>query len=339
MGSGRDWLDKASQELDALARRIKDDPEDAWRAVVLIARLRGAPDEPELSASIDALLPGLLSAAGTPDCDALLDAFADELESLEDPWGPLMDALLDIDDALGALALRGAEEEAGELSVRVAALTSLYPERVVELNSFAQMRLETVRDDSYTAEVWRTVAHAPAQLLADALPVQAHHGAEELGRLASKHAWLGALYSKLRRFIDEAAEAISAGILASINPAGSQPDFAASLSASAGTSRRIELVWGEFPCVELTVGESIALDVPPTCQLWYALDGASSSFPDANWKFERDESPVLIVATESSNAQTLEDALTIGGRVAGLILVERVDTEGNRIITKRTSSL
>jgi tetratricopeptide (TPR) repeat protein len=320
------WIYKASQELDVLAGSLGDDPEDAWRAVVLSARLRGAPDGPTLPASIDVLLPKLLLAAGSLDCDALLDTFADELESLEDPWGPLMDALLDIDDALGVLALSGDEEEARELSVRVAALTSLYPERVVALNSFARMRLETVRDDSYTAEVWRTVAHASAQLLADALPVQAHHGAEELRSLASKHSWLGALYPKMRRLLDEAAEAISAGILAYINPAGSQPDFAASLSTSAGMSRRIELVWGEFPCLELTVGESIEMDVPPTCQLWYALDGASSSFRDANWVFEQDESPVLIVATESSDAQTLEDALTIGGRVSGLILVERVDT-------------
>jgi hypothetical protein len=117
--------------------------------------------------------------------------------------------------------------------------------------------------------------------------------------------------------------------LASIHPAESQPDFAASLSASNDKPKVIELVWGEFPRVELAVGESVELEVPPTCQLWYALSGGSSPFHEARWMLERGESPVLIIATESSHAYTLEEALAGGGRSAGMILIESLNVTGS----------
>jgi hypothetical protein len=325
MGSSSDWIDKAFQELDALERSMEADPEDAWRAAVLIARLRGAPDGPKPSEVIMARLPELLRVAGPPDCGALLDAFADELESFEDPWGPLLDVLLDVDDTLGVLGLSDGDQEALELATHVAALSSLYPERLMALTAFAQMRLETVSDASPLARVWRAVERAPAQLLADALPIPARPGAQELSRLASKYPWLDALYSKLQRVLDETTAAVATQLSAFIQPAEAQLDLAASLSASGDRPKAIELVWGKFPCVELAVDELVELEVPPTCQLWYALAGGSSSFPEASWVLVHNESPVLIIATESSHAQTLEEALASGGRAAGLILVESFD--------------
>ena len=165
-----DWLQKALEELTAVARSAQLDPADAWRAATLVARLLASPTGPTPPAALIQRLPELIRTARIPDPQEVLDAVADELESQDDPWGPLMDGLLDADDALGVLGLAGRDDVARDLSARVAALVSLYPERTLELGSFAQMRLETVRDDSLVAEVWRAVERAPAQALADALP-------------------------------------------------------------------------------------------------------------------------------------------------------------------------
>lgn len=175
----RDWLQKAQVELNSLATDALDDPEDAWRAVVLIARLLGSPNALSPPTALMVRLPALLATAGVTDAEAaheiaaeILEAVAEELETQEEPWGPLLDALLDADDTLGVLNLVGLDDLARALSQRVAALTSLYPERVLSLDSFAAMRLQTVRAEATVAEVWRSIERSPAQILAGALPVQ-----------------------------------------------------------------------------------------------------------------------------------------------------------------------
>lgn len=316
------WLQKASQELTALAPDAHKNSADAWRAMTLLARLLASPTGLLPPSLLSQSLQELIEVAGLPNPEDILDMVVSGLESDTDAWGQLLDGLIDADDALCVLSLVGDDQAANELAVRVAALVSLYPERVVGLSAFAQMRLETVSEASLIAYVWRAVERAPGQLLAEALPAQVQSGADELTRLASKHPWLDALYSKLRRVFDE-GEVAAAGILASFKSAGAQPDLAASLSASNDAPNELELVWGELSRVELAVGESVELEVPLTCQLWYSLSSGTLLFPQAKWLLERDESPVLIIATESSDAQTLEDALERGVRAAGLVLVER----------------
>lgn len=166
----QDWLRKALHELAELASNAQADASDARRTVTLVARLLGSPSGPAPPAAVVRRLPEILAVAGPTDPQELVDAVAEELESDTEPWGPLLDALLDADDAVSMLALSGEAEKAVELAKRVAGLASLYSERVLVLGSFAEMRLETVRSDSVVAGVWNAVARAPAQMLVEALP-------------------------------------------------------------------------------------------------------------------------------------------------------------------------
>lgn len=166
------WLRRANEELEELSSAEVSAPDDAWRALTLIARLLGSPSGPTPPATMVAQLDALLGMSSEPDPAGVLDMVLDGLESGSDPWGPLLDALLDVDDTLGVLRIWGADTDADELARRVAALVSLHPERTIALGSFAQMRLATVRSDSAAAVLWRSVLAAPGQLLAAALRVE-----------------------------------------------------------------------------------------------------------------------------------------------------------------------
>lgn len=164
------WLQKAFDELVEIGLAAENDPADAWRAGALIARLLGSPSGPVPPAHLLGRLPEIIAVAGSPDAQAVLDRVADELYSETDPWGPLLDALLDVDDALGMLAVSGQDETALALARRVAGLVSLHPERVLALGPFAEMRLATVREGAGPGIVWNAVERAPAHALAEALP-------------------------------------------------------------------------------------------------------------------------------------------------------------------------
>jgi len=167
------WLQKALDELIELESVAESDPADAWRVAVLIARLLGSPDGPEPPASLIRRLPVLLEVAGPVEPQAILDRIASELDFEIDPEGPLLDALLDTDDTLGVLAMSGQDETALALARRAAALVSLYPERVLTLGAFAEMRLQTVREDAAAGLLWRAVERAPAHAVVEALPTPA----------------------------------------------------------------------------------------------------------------------------------------------------------------------
>lgn len=167
------WLQKAFDELVEIGLAAENDPADAWRAGALIARLLGSPSGPVPPADLMRRLPKILAVAGSPDAQEILDRVADELASETDPWGPLLDALLDVDDALGVLTVSGQDETVLALARRVAGLVSLYPERVLALGPFAEMRLATVREGVGPDIVWSAVERAPAHVLAEALPAPA----------------------------------------------------------------------------------------------------------------------------------------------------------------------
>src|SRR5687768_1289539 len=94
------WLQKALDELVELGPMVGFDPSDAWRAGALIARLLGSPSGPVPPAEIVRRLPEILAIAGRPDTRMLIDRVAEELDSETDPWGALLDALLDVDDTV-----------------------------------------------------------------------------------------------------------------------------------------------------------------------------------------------------------------------------------------------
>ncbi len=180
----RSWLEKAHRELATLAPIAREDEADAWRAAVLIARLHGNHFGLELPGDAIGRARTLVDVAGPPEPQTLLDDLADALDDDEDPAGPLHDVLLDVDDAVGVTSLIGDAGTAHELASRAAALVSLYPERVLELGAFAEMRLGTLSPGVPIAAMWRAVEQAPATLLVEALPPIAVSRAAALPRRA-----------------------------------------------------------------------------------------------------------------------------------------------------------
>lgn len=181
----QDWLQKALEELLVLAPVAENDPDDAWRAIVLLARLLGSPSGPTPPAEVIRHLPALLSLAGQPGPDALLDRLSEELESAEDPAGPLLDVLLDIDDSLGVLSLSGDQAQTQKLFRSAAERVARAPERVEALGAFATLRIATVRPDSPTAVLWNAVARASAPSQASPVTPPPSPGSEFRGHQRS----------------------------------------------------------------------------------------------------------------------------------------------------------
>lgn len=202
----QDWLQKVLDELVNLAPVAEEDPNDAWRAVVLISRLLGSPSGPTPPAEVLLRLPALLAQAGLPEPEPLLQRLSEELEAEDDPAGPLLDVLLDIDDSLGALTLHGDSASAQALSWRAAELVARFASRVVPLKGFAVLRRATVRPGSEAAGLWDAVAHAHAVLPTEDLEEHSHEDQERAPTVrrrrvrilplpqesARPHAWTGA---------------------------------------------------------------------------------------------------------------------------------------------------
>lgn len=151
------WLQNALDELLGLAPVAEDDPDDAWRAVVLVARLLGSPSGPPPPADVLLRLSALLARAGLPEPEPLLERLTVELTAEDDPAGPLLDVLLDIDDCLGALSVSGGTDQAEALSQRAAERISRFAARTGPLKDFAELRGATVRPGSAAAMLWSAV--------------------------------------------------------------------------------------------------------------------------------------------------------------------------------------
>ena len=319
------WLQKAYDELVDLGPSAELDQADAWRAVALMARLKGSRNGPVPPPELVQRLPALLEVAGEPDVQMLLDRVADELETEEDAWGPLLDALLDVDDAVGLLHLAGHDTSALEVARRVAGLVSLTPGRVLPLGSFAEMRLATLRDDLALIRVWRAIEDAPGHVLADALPAVARK-AWSVTPLAARLPWLEVAWRQVQRSTTEIAHATAAGITAILHaPGAMQPDFAASLGES--QPPEVELTWGEVSRLDVPLKTTVTLRVPTVCQLWHSTPAGAVPLKDAGWELEPGESPVLITVTESTSAKTFDEAVAGGALATGVVLVQ-ADDEG-----------
>jgi hypothetical protein len=320
----RGWMQNALDELNELTATPLDSPGDAWRASVLVARLLGSPLGPTPPRSLVARLPSLVALAGLPDHQLLLHVVARELESTEDAWGPLLDALLDVDDAATVHSVAGDRALALDLAAKVAALVSLYPERSLPLGAFAEMRMETVRNDSTVGEMWRAVELAPAYALVDALPIPEMFEVKDTAHLAVGRPWLQAAFAWLRRSSERFARA-AAGISDSVSSIGAEPDFAASLGAA--DSLVVDLIWGEIHRIDLALSATVRFSAPANSQLWYLTSSMDGELRGHDWKLEPGESPVLVVATDSSDATSLNDAVERGHRLAALILVEETSAD------------
>ncbi len=320
------WLQKAYDELVELGGSTAPDPSDAWRAVALIARLVGSPNGPVPPADVLQRLPEFLATAERPDVQGLLDRVDEGLDVDEDAGGPLLDGLLDVDDAVGLLQLNGNETVALELARRVAGLVALCPERVLALGSFAEMRLATLRDDAVVGAVWRAVEAAPAYVLAEALPAVGE-ATDLIEPLAARLTWLEDAWHQVQGSTGDVVHAVATGVTASQGPAGgTHVDFAANLGKPREPS--VELVWGEVRRFDIPLKTTVKLRVPPACQLWYRTSAGSAPLTESAWQLEAGESPVLITVTESTSAKSADAAVANGARAAGVLLVQ-VDDEGS----------
>jgi len=195
MNTDHPWLRKAQGELSGLLageRTRPLPPADAYRALVLLARLRQAPEAVGVAThTVPAeVIQGLAARCTLPDGEDLLAALDGAFGSESEPAGELLDALLDVDDLTGVLGLLGRDADARVVSAQAAAITSLHPERVTPLVPWSDDRLASLRPDAPTAAVWLAIRHAPAELIApmlpapDEIPPGAHRTLERLRRSA-----------------------------------------------------------------------------------------------------------------------------------------------------------
>lgn len=310
------WLENALDELLELSQADELDQLHAWRWCVLFARVESGPPGPTLPDELRARVANVLSALRAPDIQLHLDRLADALEDEDDDtWGPLLDALIDVDDVVGVLQLLGNTDDAVALTQRVAALISLSPERVLPLGVFAEMRVASLREDAPIGRVWRSVEAAPALIFADALP-EPRHIDEDVVRIARRTPWLSELLDARRLW---GTGELDGAITVQVGVSELERQFSATLGSS--SDEPLTLAWGDIRSIAVPIGTRVELNVP-NGQVWYRVASGSHSLPNRAWILEAGEAPVLLVVTDSTGQGTLEAALAGGCRAAAAVLTE-----------------
>ncbi|HEX5745190.1 MAG TPA: hypothetical protein VFZ09_03040 [Archangium sp.] len=176
MSTTHPWISSAQEELLELELRHAArglEPRAAYRVLVLEARLaqaRAAGWEAGLRRGQEELARLAASAAALPDPRLLLERLEALLLGDEDPFGELMDALLDVDNAATVDDALGRTQAARELVLMADARVSLCPARVGALGELAEQRLETLSGQASVWSLWQTVAQAAVQAVAEVLP-------------------------------------------------------------------------------------------------------------------------------------------------------------------------
>lgn len=172
MDDSKHWILMASKELEELGAQEELDASDAWRVLVLISRLLQSPfPSVAIPRTFQVSLSGLNKKAYTPKPGVVLGRLADLLDEVdEDPWGPLLDAILNVDDTAGVLHLQGNHSDAREVSYRAAGLIALSPLRVLDLGEFATMRLGTIQEAHVRRSIWESIEAAPVLAVTQNLP-------------------------------------------------------------------------------------------------------------------------------------------------------------------------
>lgn len=168
------WVVSAREELQNLERRAEEglSAMSAYRILVLLARLeqaRAAGLDADISPSARSLGARLGPGTRSPAPTALLGRLEAELLGDEDPFGELLDALLQLDDAVSVSESRG-EPSASELARLADAIVALAPERVGALGDMAERRLATLPPGAAIRPVWETVARSAVEAALRELP-------------------------------------------------------------------------------------------------------------------------------------------------------------------------
>lgn len=169
------WIDSALLELEGLARRHAErslDPASAFRVLALSTRVnqaRAAGRDVALPEPLRVLAEAVKETARAPRRDGVLARLDALLAATGDPFGELLDVLLDIDDMVSVDEARGHEATAHELVQLATAYVSLHPVRVGALGGLAEARLVLLPELAAIRELWDLVARAAGMAAVEAL--------------------------------------------------------------------------------------------------------------------------------------------------------------------------
>lgn len=176
MSQRNSWIDSALEELELLARRHAKqglDPSGAFRVLALSTRVEQARTVGRvvvLPEPLRALARHVAPTAQGPRQELLLARLEALLAEGGDPFGQLLDVLLDIDDVVSVDEAGGRGDTARELVRLAAAYVALHPARVGALGGLADGRLALLPADASIRALWDTVADAAGAAVAEALP-------------------------------------------------------------------------------------------------------------------------------------------------------------------------
>lgn len=155
------FLRKAQRELDALLAANDKAPlagADAYRALVLLARLRDAQSPSEFHGpAVD--VADLLRRCVLPDAESVLGDLEAALDGEGDPGGTVHDALLDVDDLAGVLGWTGGTSTRANLVKAARALVQKHRSRLLPLAEWAKMRTSSLWEMAMSWELWNDVAN------------------------------------------------------------------------------------------------------------------------------------------------------------------------------------
>lgn len=178
-----------------------------------------------------------------------------------------------------------------------------------------------VRGDDATPEAWtHLIAHpAGARIWADATARRAQ--VDALARIIIAYPWIAALRGQLR----------------SIRQQMSMPSFSVTMwprsallnavlgPASMESAQVLPISWGSLSVHEIPLGETVYLraDSPGRIQVFVVTSTGSQHLPTASWELEAGESPVVLLAAQSSESiDDLRSVLDTARSIAGVVLLE-----------------
>lgn len=168
------WIRKMGHELQALACQSGLEDDEAYRALVLVARLQDARGSAvdtqavQLTVAEAAFWSPLLGRCTFPVPEDVLEALAEHFEGPASHPDELTMLLLDVDDLCGVLGLAGDLERANRFAGRAFEIVS-HSAPVVALGAFAEMRLETLRPAAAARQLWLPAHARPDRGVADGL--------------------------------------------------------------------------------------------------------------------------------------------------------------------------
>lgn len=316
------WIQKVlSQRAVLEAEYLKGTLRDArvWRLLVLEgrciqacrSRLKKYVEKSGFEPLSRPALDSLLGRTCIPSNDELLRELEETLRDDVNPFGELMDSLLEVDDRCTVDALAGHTSESTWLIRATMDLIRRHSERVLPLVPWAQMRLRTVSPVDASRSLWCGIVDMETQ----------RKQMEAVAHVPRIQARIEAIYAFFARHLQALDSTIA--LFDSYRPP---------LEAQLGPQETAHepyspLGWGELRSISLSPGEEIHIKPPvtsPPSQIRYQHASGEGTLSTSGWRMERGEGSVLLLVLMGSDpTDSLDTALEKAEAVAGLLLIER----------------